>query len=139
MGTKTIIGIAVAGLILIGGYFFLGTSPAPSAPLPVPAPAPAPTSSAAAPGENVVLLTASGFSPSSITIPVGTTVKFMNTDSVPRWPASGVHPTHQVCPGFDALKPLAPGESYSFTFGTAKTCPAHDHLNPGMRGTITVQ
>lgn len=145
MGTKTIIGIAVVGLIFIGGYFLLSSSPAPSAPSPAPAPTPSPAPSptpapsTTAPSEKVVALTASGFSPSSLTISVGTAVKFLNTDSVPHWPASGVHPTHQVCPGFDALKPLAPGESYSFTFGTAKTCPAHDHLNPGARGTIVVQ
>lgn len=87
----------------------------------------------------IIEMTASGFSPSQITIPVGKTVKFINNDETERWPASGVHPTHQLCPGFDSLKPIAPGESYTFTFKEAKTCPMHDHLNPSLRGSIIVK
>lgn len=74
----------------------------------------------------------------SLTIKVGDIVKFINNDSQPHWPASGVHPTHQICPGFDALHGLTTGESYSFTFKIAKTCPFHDHLNPSHTGQIIV-
>ncbi|MBI2099042.1 hypothetical protein HYT45_01345 [Candidatus Uhrbacteria bacterium] len=88
--------------------------------------------------EVMVEMTANGFNPPAFDIQVGTTVKFVNKDTVAHWPASGVHPTHQLCPGFDALKPIPPGESYSFTFTVAKTCPMHDHLNPGTRGSITI-
>lgn len=84
-------------------------------------------------------MTANGFNPSQITIPVGGTVRFVNNDETERWPASGFHPTHQLCPGFDSLKPMAPGESYEFTFKEAKTCPMHDHLNPSLRGSIKVE
>lgn len=84
-------------------------------------------------------MTANGFNPAQITVPVGTTVKFVNNDETERWPASGVHPTHQLCPGFDSLKPMAPGESYEFTFKEAKICPMHDHLNPVLKGVIKVE
>ena len=76
--------------------------------------------------------------PTLITVKAGDTVKFINNDSSPRWPASGSHPTHQICPGFDALHGLNNGDSYSFTFNTAKTCPWHDHLKPAINGNIEV-
>lgn len=87
----------------------------------------------------VVEMTPDGFNPPALDIKAGTTVKFVNKDTVPRWPASGMHPTHQLCPGFDSLKGIAPGESYSFKFTEAKTCPMHDHLYPKLRGSITVE
>jgi plastocyanin len=90
--------------------------------------------------ERQVEITAAGFSPSTLKIKVGTTVRFINRDpDRPHWPASGVHPTHQICAGFDARKGLAKDESYSFTFTEAKTCPMHDHLNPAIKGTIIVE
>ena len=110
-----------------------------STPAAAPTPPPTPAPSAVTPQEKVVEMTAQGFSPSTLTIPVGTTVRFINRDSIGHWPASGVHPAHQVCPGFDALRSLQPGQSYSFTFTSAKVCPMHDHLSPGMQGTIRVE
>mgnify|MGYP001558032324 CR=1 FL=1 len=89
--------------------------------------------------EVMVDITSGGFSPSEVTIPAGITVRFTNKDASLHWPAAGIHPTHQVCPGFDSLKGLQPGESYSFTFTEKKTCPMNDHLNPQIRGSIIVQ
>lgn len=130
------------------------TAPAPT-PAPAPAPAPVPAgqkgsgadlkvdtkarAEVSAPKTLIVRISSIGFNPSDITIKVGDTVKFVNEESVPHWPASGMHPTHQICPGFDSLRGLDTGESYSFTFREAKTCPFHDHLNASMRGSITVQ
>lgn len=91
------------------------------------------------PATQTIVMTSQGFSPSSLTIAVGTTVQFVNKDpDAPHWPASGVHPTHQICPGFDSLRPIEPEGSYRFTFTEAKTCPMHDHLNPSLRGTVVV-
>ena len=84
-------------------------------------------------------MTAAGFAPSNITIKKGEKVEFINRDSKPRWPASGMHPSHLVCRGFDALKAIAPGETYSFSFNEAKACPMHDHLMPNFFGKITVE
>jgi len=87
----------------------------------------------------LVEITAAGFAPATLKIKIGTTVRFVNRDENPHWPASDVHPTHQICPGFDALKGLVKGESYSFTFKEAKKCPMHDHLNPSLKGEIIVE
>lgn len=89
--------------------------------------------------QRTVEITAGGFAPATLKIKASTTVTFINRDSAPHWPASGIHPTHQICPGFDALKGLAKDESYSFTFTEKKTCPMHDHLNPDIQGLIIVE
>lgn len=98
-----------------------------------------PPASSSSQGEATIKMLVGGFEPSSLTIPLGTKVHFVNNDSVPHWPASGVHPTHQICPGFDSLRLVQPGEEYSFTFTQKKTCPMHDHLNPALRGSVEVQ
>ncbi len=89
--------------------------------------------------ERMVEITSAGFQPSALKIKVGMTVRFMNKDSQLHWPASGIHPTHELCAGFDALKGLAQDEQYSFTFKEVKTCPMHDHLNPSLTGSIIVE
>ncbi len=96
---------------------------------------------------NTIEITGSGFSPGTLTVSAGTTVTFINKDSGQHWPASAAHPTHSAYPEtggcigskFDACKPLAQGESFSFTFNEKGTWKYHDHLNPGMTGTIIVQ
>ncbi len=96
---------------------------------------------------NTVEITFSGFSPNTLTINAGDTVTFVNKDSRPHWPASAVHPTHTVYPEtggcigskFDACKGLAQGEIFSFTFNQKGSWKYHDHLNPGLTGTIIVQ
>lgn len=80
-----------------------------------------------------------GFSPKEITIKKGDTVEFANKDSAKHWPASATHPTHKLCPGFDAIGGVATGKTYSFTFNEAKTCPFHDHLSPNLFGKIIVE
>lgn len=86
----------------------------------------------------VIAMTPEGFSPAELAIKVGETVLFRNDDTRSRWPASGIHPTHLLCPGFDALQPLPPGAAYSYIFMAAKECPFHDHLTTSLRGKITV-
>lgn len=98
-----------------------------------------PTASITPKSQTVIITFASGIAtPNIVTIKTGDMVKFVNNDSVPHWPASGVHPTHQICPGFDALRGLNNGETYSFKFNEAKTCPWHDHLQPSTNGKIEV-
>ena len=88
--------------------------------------------------EGSIVMNENGFSPATITVPKGTLVVFSNKGSRPHWPASAVHPTHELLPGFDALRGIAPGESYSFTFTKAGTWKYHDHLNPSRTGSVTV-
>jgi plastocyanin len=87
----------------------------------------------------MVEITANGFSPSELTIPVGTMVRFINSDTAKHWPAADVHPVHQCYASFDSLRPLATGEEYEVKFEVAKTCGMHDHMNPGITGSIIVE
>lgn len=102
------------------------------------------------PAENIIEITSSGFNPNSLTIKTGEKVTFVNKDSRQHWPATNVHPTHTLYPGssiskcpsdtiFDACKGLSKDESWSFTFNNAGSWDYHDHLNPGLGGTIIVK
>ncbi len=148
---KIILGLAVLAIVISGYFYFfwspsqipvtpnVAPAPAPS-PAPEPTPAPAPKSGVAPKAGPVVTveMIPDAFSPQTLTIAVGTTVRFVNKDKVARWPASGNHPIHDICPGFDSKQSIKPGGSYSFTFTVAKQCPMHDHLNPAIRGIILV-
>lgn len=79
-----------------------------------------------------------GFSPSTVTIPVGTTVVFTNNGQANHRPASDPHPTHDGLPGLDAGRWLVTGETYSFVFTKAGTFGIHDHPRPQVKASITV-
>lgn len=116
--------------------------------LPQQSPEPSPTTGDA----NIIEITNAGFSPAQITIDKGASVTFVNKGTAESWPASAQHPTHQVYPGsdikkcntpeqssiFDACRGLQQGESWSFTFNVAGNWKYHDHLNPGLRGEVSV-
>ncbi len=96
---------------------------------------------------NTVEITATGFSPQSLVVKAGDTVTFVNKDSALHWPASALHPTHNEYPEpggcigskFDSCKGLEQGESFSFKFDVKGTWRYHNHLNPTMFGSITVE
>jgi plastocyanin len=90
-------------------------------------------------GGKVVQIEDDGFHPQTLTIDAGDTVLFENKSSDDAWPASNVHPTHLLYPGFDAKKPLLPGDSYSFTFTKTGSWGYHNHLEPDVQGTIVVK
>jgi plastocyanin len=83
-------------------------------------------------------ITENGFKPSEITVKQGTSVIFKNTDTDGHWPASNPHPTHTDLPGFDALQPIATGNTYSYTFTKLGTWGYHDHLHPNLHGSVIV-
>jgi len=137
---KKIFGLGLGIILIAAACNKSPATPTPS-PTPVPAPAPAPTPSPTSDvlsGEVTINMTSSGFSPSTITVKKGTKVTFKNTDSTPHWPASNPHPTHTDMPAFDALKGIAPGESYTHTFDEVGRWKFHDHLFSTRGGTITV-
>ena len=86
-----------------------------------------------------IRITSSGFSPANVTIQKGDYVQFTNTDSARHWPASDPHPQHTDLSAFDAKKGLNTGENYRYQFNTAGTFEYHDHMNPGLKGTIIVK
>jgi plastocyanin len=95
--------------------------------------------SASSGSDNVVRMKADSFEPSTLTISKGETVEFENESGDDKWPASNVHPTHELYPGFDAQEPVLDGDSYEFTFDRTGRWGYHDHLNPDIQGTIVVK
>ena len=94
-----------------------------------------------------VVYNGTAYSPQTLTIKVGDTVKFVNRSATDMWPASAMHPTHKAYPTtggcigstFDACKDLKPGESWSFKFDIGGSWKYHDHLNPATFGTVVVK
>ncbi len=147
----TLLTLSIVALVLVSGCTQAGTtSPPTTQPPTIQPPQTQPPTGAQT---HNVEITASGFSPASLTIKAGDTVKWINNDVNLAWPASAVHPTHTVYPGsdiakcrtaeqpniFDACEGLAQGGSWSFTFTQAGTWRYHNHLNLGHTGTIIVQ
>ena len=90
-------------------------------------------------GGATISMTDTGFVPADVTIAVGDTVTFVNDAQANKWPASDVHPTHEILPDFDPGRGLATGEEYSFTFTEVGSWKYHDHLRASHGGTITVE
>lgn len=152
------LGVIVLIIILgVGGWYVFShpatTAPAPVVETPV-AEESATTTDALPAGPVVVMYTANGFSPASVTVTEGQTVKWMNETSGKMWVGSAMHPTHTAydsttkdahCAAgytgplpFDECKAEDPGVSYSFTFTKAGTWKYHDHMNTPMFGTVIV-
>ncbi len=94
-------------------------------------------------GPSVVLLGQGGtvsvsivdfaFNPKTITIPVGTTVRWTNTGNAPHTVTSTSSPR-----AFDSGT-LNSGDTFQHTFTTAGQFPYHCSIHPSMTGTVIVQ
>ena len=80
---------------------------------------------------NQVNMSSLSFSPSSMTVTVGTKVTWKNTDNVQ-------HSVTSDTGLFDSGL-FAPGGTYSYTFNTAGTYNYHCTIHSGMTGKIIVQ
>lgn len=80
-----------------------------------------------------------GYEPTDITIRVGDTVMFKNDSESFHWPASNVHPTHSIYSDFDPREPIAPGDTWSFTFTRVGIWGFHDHIRANLIGRIVVE
>ena len=87
----------------------------------------------------VVSMTDTGFVPNEVRIELGTTVTFVNDGQGLHWPASDVHPTHEVLPAFDSKRAVPTGGRYSHTFTEAGSWDCHDHLNAKFTCRIVVE
>jgi plastocyanin len=97
---------------------------------PTAAPTNTPTTAPTSTG-NSVSIANFAFSPTSLTVKVGTKVSWTNNDSV----------THTVTANQGAFNsgPLTPGSTFSFTFTKAGTYSYHCNIHPSMLATIVVQ
>jgi plastocyanin len=73
------------------------------------------------------------FGPSALTVPVGTTVTWINRDDIPHTVVSTDDPR-----AFKS-KVLDTDEKFSFTFSKAGTYPYFCSIHPKMTGKVTVQ
>lgn len=87
---------------------------------------------------NTFVLRSDGFHPRSIIVEPGASVTFVNRTNNAFWPASNSHPQHDQYATFDSGRPIAPGESWSFTFESEGKWNFHDHLRSFYTGTVIV-
>lgn len=168
MSKNTYIAIIVVVLIVvIGGWYWYANMNRANAPAPSESQTPAgeaqtstplnsnQTSTPAGASLNqpaVIAYTDSGYSPDTLTVKIGTSVTWQNQSSGNMWTASNVHPTHTLYDGtslrqhcanptpnsFDECHADSPGSSWSFTFNKVGTWKYHNHVDPGMTGTVLV-
>ncbi len=80
-----------------------------------------------------------GFSPRRIEIEAGRQVVFVNESEGKLWPASHIHPTHQIYPEFDSRGSVEPGGEWAFTFDRPGFWRFHNHVWPDDSGLIVVE
>lgn len=88
--------------------------------------------------KTVTVTYTSSFSPATVTINAGDTVKFVNNSSRDIQPSSDNHPSHTIYPEFEAPD-IPPGGSWSFTFTKLGTWGYHDHNFSSKTGTVVVR
>ena len=145
MSRNVVIAGVVILVLIVGGWFL--TRPkqiaAPEVSQPTQESSSSESASAASSGaqmmeKNVVSITAGGFSPQTITIKVGESVTWTNNDSENHTVNSDPHPTHTLNP-FLNLGLIKTAEQKSVTISKTGTFTYHDHLNPSLTGSITVE
>lgn len=81
-------------------------------------------------------------SPAQVTISVGQSVTFVNSDSRSHDMDSDPHPVHTDCPTMN-VGPLVTGQTKATgALTTARTCGYHDHSNPqnaSLKGTVIIR
>jgi plastocyanin len=96
------------------------------------------------PGGSTTTITirSTGADPRTVTVPLGTRIRWVNSDNRPHEMSSDPHPEHDRCPEINGGV-LTPGQSRETSnLVVARTCGFHDHLNPdqaNLNGTIIVQ
>jgi len=90
----------------------------------------------------VITITAAGADQRTLTVPLGTRIRWVNSDTRNHEMSSDSHPEHNQCPELNS-RVLTPGQSHETNnLVTARTCGFHDHLNPdqaNLKGTITIR
>jgi plastocyanin len=90
------------------------------------------------PGGNSVMIQNFAFSPQAVTVAQGSTVTWVNKDSVNHQIVNDASGSHGEGAIFKS-NPLPNGVSYSFKFDIPGTYPYHCSIHPSMKGTIIVQ
>ncbi len=95
------------------------------------------THGAGTPKEWIVTYTSEGsFVPERLEIVTGDTVTWVNGSGFGVWPASNIHPSHEIYPEFDPLGDIPPGKSWSFQFTRNGIWRYHNHSLASETGVI---
>ncbi|HJZ73098.1 MAG TPA: plastocyanin/azurin family copper-binding protein [Vicinamibacterales bacterium] len=123
--------VALSFLIAIAASGCSGSS-SPATPTPTPtAPAPSASTTAVSIPQGASFLTLTAYNPNPVSIALGTTVRWTNTDSVAHTSTADGNAWNSGT--------LAAGAHFDFTFQTAGTFPYHCAFHPGMVGSIVVR
>jgi plastocyanin len=87
----------------------------------------------------VITYTDEGFSPNRLVIDPGQQVRFSSQSGKGMWPASNIHPTHQIFPEFDSKGLVRSGEDWALTFEEPGYWRYHNHASPGEGGIVIVR
>lgn len=158
MNPKSIWIVVGVLVIAIAGYALLFANAEPSAEIPVaerPAASEHDDETDTASGVTVVTLTDAGFTPKTVTIERGQTVRFVNASSRSMWVGSDDHPTHTGYDGtstrehcadgeatngtFDQCEATPQGEHWDYAFEKSGTFGYHNHVGASNTGTVIVQ
>ena len=130
--------LAVLSAILMSAIACSGGNSSPTTPpSPTPSTTPSPTPAPVGPSSSVTIpvgaatLGRGAYTPDDLSVAVGTTVTWMNSDAV-------AHTSTSDTPGWDS-EIVAPGGQFSFAFPTAGTFSYHCAIHPGMIGTIVAR
>lgn len=85
-----------------------------------------------------VVLTKDGYNSSHFIIKKGTEVTFKTDRDKQHWPASNIHPSHNIYSEFDSKRPLESDETWSFIFDRVGLWGFHDHIRSYYVGEIKV-
>jgi plastocyanin len=121
----------VVSATLVAGCSSSSPSATPTTPTPNPTPTAGPTPVTISMPRGATQLTTTAYVPSPATVPVGTTVTWVNNDIDPHTSTST---TNVWTSGT-----LQPGASFSRTFSSQGTFPYVCLIHPNMVGTIVVQ
>lgn len=94
-------------------------------------------------GATITIRAGGTVDPKTVTIAVGQSVTFINSDTRSHEMDSDPHPEHTNCPPINAVGLIQPGQTkLTNAFSTAVSCGFHDHgdsANTGLQGRINIQ
>lgn len=137
---RNLILLAVAVLLIGGGFYFLnkGNRNTSTIPLTAVAPTSSPVSSESAKMEAKVTVTKDGFEPQTLKVKAGTLVIWENKSGQTVTVNSDPHPIHTNWP-FLNLGNFDDGMTVSVRFDNIGIYTYHNHLEPTQRGTVIVE
>jgi len=147
--------LIIAIVVIVGAWFAYGRSGQPTASEIATTTPEAAAPVASTPQTVTVTYTDQGFSPATVNVAVGDTVRFVNQSTGDMWVGADEHPTHTSYDGtatrdhcadgantngsFDQCTRTAPGTAWSYTFTKAGSFDYHNHARASAGGTVVVQ